>query len=123
MSNKVYILDEIVVQEGHGPALREAYFTRYAPSARSRGMKLEGAWRAPPVALANRVCTLHFLWSVPDVAAWWGMRLGAARADSSLDVPIDGDVEKLTWWAYVDTIATERKRTFMVELEEESAHV
>jgi hypothetical protein len=126
MSDKIFILDEIVVPEGQSAKLREAYFTRYAPSARARGMSLEGAWRSPAIALVERHCTLRFLWSVPDVAGWWAMRLGAARANSALDVPIDGGDEKLAWWAYVDSIATERKRTFMVDIEggpEDATHV
>lgn len=117
MSDKIYILDEIVVAEARAVDLRQAYFTRYVPSAQARGMSLEGAWRSPPVVLADRQCTLRFLWSVPDTAGWWAMRLGAARADTSLDVPIDGDEDKLAWWAHVDAIATERKRTFMVNID------
>jgi hypothetical protein len=116
VSDKIYILDEIVVAEAKAADLREAYFTRYVPSAQARGMSLEGAWRSPAVALADRQCTLRFLWSVPDTAGWWAMRLGAARANTSLDVSIQGDDEKLVWWAHVDAIATERKRTFMVNI-------
>jgi hypothetical protein len=118
VSDKIFILDEIVVPEGQSAKLREAYLTRYAPSARARAMSLEGAWRSPAIALADRHCTLRFLWSVPDVAKWWAMRLGSARANSALDVPIDGTDDKLAWWAYVDSIATERKRTFMVDIED-----
>jgi hypothetical protein len=126
VSDKIYVLDEIVVAEGRAVELRQAYLSRYAPSARARGMSLEGAWRSPAITLAARECTLRFLWSVPDVAGWWAMRLGAARANTALDVPIDGDDEKLAWWAHVDAIACERRRTFMVGIEDgvkDVAHV
>lgn len=120
MSDRVYIFDEIVVaQHGHR-VLRAAYLDRYVPSARLRGMTLEGAWTSPPIELPDGVMTLHFLWSVPDVSAWWAMRLGAARAQSDLDVPIDGDEEKRLWWQYVDNIAVSRKRTFMRDIAEDA---
>jgi hypothetical protein len=118
MSDKIYVCDEIVVGQGEIVRLRAAYFERYAPSARARGMTLEGAWVSPPVELPGRAMTLHFLWSVPNVGAWWAMRLGSARAGSDLDVPIDGDAEKQCWWQFVDTIAHSRKRTFMREIAE-----
>jgi hypothetical protein len=115
VSEKVYILDEIVVHQAESARLRAAYMEQYAPSARHRGMTLEGAWRSPPIELTGRMTTLHFLWSVPNVGGWWGMRLGAARANPDLDVPIDGDQEKTEWWSFVDSVAASRKRTFMVE--------
>ena len=117
MSDKVYIFDEITVAEADCARLRKAYLEDYAPSARARGMTLEGAWRSPPVVLADRAMTLHFLWSVPDVGAWWAMRLGAARADPTQDVPIARSDDKLRWWQWVDAIAISRKRSFMRDLE------
>jgi hypothetical protein len=120
MSDKVYIFDEITVSEGEGARMRKAYLDDYAPSARKRGMTLEGAWRSPPVELEDRAVTLHFLWSVADVGAWWAMRLGAARADPSQDVPLASNADKLRWWQWVDNIAISRKRTFMRDLEETS---
>lgn len=116
MSDKIYILDEIVVPQADSSRLRDAYVERYVPAARSRGMHLEGAWRSPPIELAGWTTTLHFLWSVPDVAGWWRMRLGAARADAARDVGIEGDGEKIAWWSFVDSIATSRKRTFMIDI-------
>jgi hypothetical protein len=116
MSDKIYILDEICAQSANSARLREAYMREYVPAAQSRGMQLEGAWRTPPIELPDRISTLHFLWSVPDVGGWWRMRLGAGRADASADVGIEGDHDKLGWWRFVDSIATSRKRSFMVEL-------
>lgn len=118
MSEKVYIFDEIVVAQPNGARLRAAYLDDYVPIARMRGMTLEGAWTSPPCELPDRTMALHFLWSVPDVGGWWAMRLGAARANSTLDAPIDGDEEKVRWWAFVDNLAISRKRTFMRDMAE-----
>lgn len=123
MSDKVYIFDEIVVAQAEVAGLHRAYLDRYAPAARARGMVLEGAWRSPPIELEGRAMTLHFMWSVPDVAGWWGMRLGTARANPELDVEIEGDEAKLAWWRFVDAIAISRKRTFLVDLEEGAGDV
>lgn len=108
MSDKVYIFDEIVVAQRDYDEMRAAYLDRYAPSARLRGMTLAGAWSSPPIKLPDRAMTLHFLWSVPDVTAWWAMRLGT---------PTDDD-EKRLWWQYVDNTAVSRKRTFMQDIAE-----
>jgi hypothetical protein len=118
MSEKVFIFDEIVVAESQSAKLRAAYLDQYAPTARARGMVLEGAWRSPPVELPDRQMTLHFLWSVANVGGWWAMRLGAARANPELDVPLDGDEEKLCWWAWVDDVAVSRKRSFLTDIAE-----
>lgn len=119
MSDKIYVLDEIAVLQAGSASLRQAYVERYAPGARARGMHLEGAWRSPPIEIPGRATTLHFLWSVPDVAGWWRMRLGAARADAARDVGIEGDEEKIEWWSYVDSIAISRKRSFLVDMRRE----
>jgi hypothetical protein len=116
VSDKIYILDEIGVDHGNSVLLRDAYLQRYVPAAKARGMRLEGAWRTPPIELPDRLTTLHFLWSVPDVGGWWRMRLGAARVNLDPDAGIEGSEDKLSWWSFVDSIASSRKRSFMVEL-------
>jgi hypothetical protein len=113
---KIFVLDEIEVLETQFQRLRDAYMQRYVPSANARGMTLEGAWRSPTIALADRTATFRVLWSVPDVTAWWGMRLGARRANAELDVGIDGDEEKSQWWNFVDSIAIGRRRNFMTDV-------
>jgi hypothetical protein len=123
MREKIYIFDEIVVHEAQAPALRDAYLQRYMPAAQARGMQLEGAWRSPPVTVEGRQSTLHFLWSVADVSAWWRIRLGAKRASPDLDVAIEGDTDKGSWWRYVDSVAISRKRTFMVDVGDEDERV
>jgi hypothetical protein len=74
---------------------------------------------AQPVAVRLREAYLaRYVPIVADVAAWWAMRLGAARADPENDVPLDGHEEKTNWWAWVDAIAITRKRTFLRDIAE-----
>jgi hypothetical protein len=115
VSAKIYIFDELEVQEERYAEIKGRYLSAYVPSAKSRGMRLEKVWRSPPVALEGRAATLHILWSVAGTAEWWKMRLGTARANPDLDVPIDGDEEKDRWWRYVDAVVLRRSRTLMVE--------
>jgi hypothetical protein len=122
LSRKIYIFDEIVVAHTHLAQLRSAYLEQYAPAARARGMTLEGAWRSPPIDLPDRASTLHFLWSVPNVGAWWRMRAGA-RATGDLDAPAENPEDKARWWKFVDSIAERRKRTMMTDAGEESKAV
>jgi len=114
LSRKIFIFDEIIVLHAHLARLRSAYLEQYAPVARARGMTLEGAWRSPPIDLPDRASTLHFLWSVPNVGAWWKMRAGA-RAAGDVDAPAESHEDKARWWSFVDSIAIGRKRTFMTD--------
>jgi hypothetical protein len=116
LADEIYIFDEIVVETSKGDELAARYLSDYAPDARSRGMVLQGAWRSPPVEITGRSVTLHFLWSVAGVGAWWQMRLGASRANPDLDVEVEGDDTKLVWWRFVDSVALSRSRTFMVNV-------
>lgn len=102
MPDRIYVYDEIAVPHTRWKQLRGAYLEQYVPGARARGMTLEGAWRSPPIDLPDRASTLHFLWSLPDAAAWWKMRLDAIE-------------EKTRWWSFVDSIAVSRKRTVMID--------
>jgi hypothetical protein len=115
MSDKIYILDEIVVRQADRASLATAYMRDYVPSAQLRGMTLEGSWLTPPIELPGREITLFYLWSVAGPAEWWGMRLGQARANPELDVQIEGDEEKTRWWRWVDDRVISRKRRFMVD--------
>ena len=76
MSN-VYILDEITVRQADRASFSAAYMKDYAPSARLRGMTLEGSWLTPPIELPGREITLFYLWSVAGPAEWWAC--GSAR--------------------------------------------
>jgi hypothetical protein len=116
LADEIYIFDEIVVETSQSEQLAARYMSDYAPDARARGMVLKAAWRSPPVEIPGRSVTLHFLWSVAGVGAWWQMRLGASRANPDLDVAVEGDDAKLVWWRLVDSIALSRSRTFMVNI-------
>lgn len=116
-SSRVLVLDEICVSQAAAAEICSAYAEKYAPAAMARGMKPEGAWRSPVPDVPGGIVTLRFMWSVPDVAGWWRMRLGAQRAQGDPDAAIEGDQEKLQWWSYVDSIAIERKRVFMTDID------
>jgi len=111
---KIFILDEIVVKPGLTAEYRAAYETRYMPAARGRGMTLEGSWRNPPAQdLHDIPTTLYFMWSVPDVSAWWSMRM-SRNPDGS-----DQRFEKHRWWQESDAMTLSRKRTFLTGLDGE----
>jgi hypothetical protein len=110
MSDKVFILDEIVVKPGFVQAYRDQYIAKYAPGARSRGMCLESIRITPPLELQDQPNTLHILWSVANVAAWWTMRLGGG------DRPFDpAGTEKGGWWAEAADLTVSRRRSVMVD--------
>jgi hypothetical protein len=116
LADEIYVFDEIVAETSQSQQLAARYLRDYAPDARARGMSLRAAWRSPAVEIPGRHVTLHFLWSVAGVGAWWQMRLGESRANPDLDVAVEGDDAKLLWWRWVDSIAVSRKRTFMVDV-------
>ena len=99
----IYILDEVEPKPGGVEAYRRAYLMEYAPAARGRGMTLEAVRLSPPVELAEGGNTLSFLWSVPDVKAWWAMRLG-------------GEADKAAWWTRSAELATARSRRYFTDL-------
>jgi hypothetical protein len=101
---KVYILDEVQPNPGGVEAYRAAYLAQYAPKARERGMTLEAVRLAPPVELAQGGNTLSFLWSTPDVKAWWAMRLG-------------GEADKAAWWTRSAELPVSRTRRYFTDLD------
>ena len=101
--SKIYILDEVKPKPGGVEAYRAAYLAEYAPGARARGMTLEAVRLDPPVELPDGGNTLCFLWSVPDVQAWWKMRIGS-------------DPEKGAWWARSDELSLSRARRYLSDL-------
>jgi hypothetical protein len=108
---RILILDEIVVKPGLADAYATAYRRDYAPGAERRGMRLDGAWRNPPVQDFEGVpTTLYFLWSVADVPAWWRMRL--SRTPEGLDERF----EKLAWWQEAEAMTVSRKRKLLTAL-------
>jgi hypothetical protein len=111
----IFILDEIVVKPGLAAKYREAYRTGYAPGAKARGMRLEGAWQHPPAQDYDELpVTLYYLWSVEDVAAWWAMRM-SRNPDGS-----DQRFEKHAWWRTSDRMTLSRKRSVLSRQPEEA---
>jgi hypothetical protein len=102
---KIYILDEIQPLPGGVEAYRQAYLAEYAPAARGRGMTLEAVRLSPPTELVEGGATLSFLWSVPDVAAWWAMRLA-------------GEADKKAWWTRSTELAVSRTRRYLTDLDD-----
>lgn len=111
--DRVFILDEVVVKPGRAQAYVEAYRRDYAPGAERRGMRLESAWRNPPVMdFPTSPTTLYFLWSVADLNAWWSMRLSRTPAGG------DERFEKLAFWNAVEPMTLSRKRNLLTALAE-----
>jgi hypothetical protein len=117
IKGRVLVLDEISVPQVSTAKLHDAYVQRYVPAAQARGLRFEGAWRNPVADGLATIVTLRYMWSVPDVAGWWQMRLGAQRAAGDLNAVIEGDEEKMQWWSFVDSVAIDRKRVFMTDLD------
>jgi hypothetical protein len=111
-SSKVFMLDEIVVKPGLVAAYRDAYFDQYVPGAINRGMTLEAAWRTPPVDLPEKEATLYFVWSFPNLEAWWIMRVGAERYHGRAENADDG-AGKLAWWREAESMTVLRKRALL----------
>lgn len=110
---RVYVLDEILVKPGMAGAYRQAYRKRYMPGARRRGMRLDGAWRHPPVEEYEGVpVTLYYLWSLESVEAWWAMRRSKTPDGA------DERYEKLAWWQDSDDMTLSRSRKFLSALAE-----
>lgn len=101
-TDRIYILDEVMVQPGRAAEYREVYLTRYAPGAQARGMRFESARMSPPVELGKRPSTLQFTWSVADAPAWWAMRFAAL-----------GDPAVHAFWRDTATLVVSRSRRFL----------
>jgi len=105
--DRVFILDEIVVQPGRTAACRQAYAQDYVPAAERRGMRLEGAWQSPPGDYEELPATLYYLWSVDGPAAWWRMRLSRDAHGA------DERFAKLAWWQAAEALTLSRKRSVL----------
>ena len=99
----IQLLDEIVVDAGQLPALRQLLAERYLPGAQARGMVLTAEWISPPVVVPGEPNTLWLLWQLPDLASWWSMRAQAG---------VDPTVAAL--WREVDGLCRTRRRHALV---------
>ncbi|MDH4554105.1 hypothetical protein E8F11_02770 [Pseudomonas sp. BN417] len=93
----IQILDEILLDPRHIPAVLALLEERYMPQAAARGLTLLQRWASPPVAVPGERNRLWLLWQVPDVWGYYGMRLGAGA-------------EVLEFWGFVDRLCEHRAR-------------
>ena len=73
-----YILDELTVAPGDLAGIRARVEREYVPGAVARGRTLERTL-VSTVELHDEPNQLLFLWSFPDVAAYWASRSAANR--------------------------------------------
>src|SRR5215510_2357107 len=106
MAKPIWIIDDITVNPGQGPAFVDAYMQQYAPGAVKRGMTLAFRMVAPSEWFVdgepnpNRIL---FVWTVPDANGVWGFKF-AGRNDPAV----------LSWWRdQVPKLAKSRTRTIL----------
>lgn len=102
--SRITVIDEAWPRAGMAEAYRDAYLATYAPDARARGMALEAVRLTPPVVLPQGGNRLSFVWSLPDAAAFWAMRLSERDGTD-------------TWWERGAAMAERQRRTFHADFE------
>lgn len=95
-TGEVQILDQVTLTNDQVALWLGQFHDRYLPGARGRGMSLERVWRTPA---GRGSTTVHILWSLPVVRAFFAMR-GAAAADPDV----------AAFWAATDGYAISRER-------------
>lgn len=93
----IHILDEIILNPDHIPAVLAELEKSYMPGAAERGLTLLQRWTSPPVVVPGEMNRLWLLWQVPDVWGYYGMR-GSAGA------------EVVEFWSAVNTLCQQRHR-------------
>lgn len=93
----IHVLDEIVVDARHLPAVLALLQERHPPGSAARGLTLLNRWVSPPVAVPDEPNTLWLLWQLPGVLAYYGMR-GATGPDV------------IEFWSAVDGLCLTRRR-------------
>ncbi|MFI6583455.1 NIPSNAP family protein [Embleya sp. NPDC050493] len=92
----VNILDHVTLTNDQVAPWLGRFHDHYLPGAQRRGMRLERVWRSPA---GRDATTVHILWVLPGIRAFYAMR-GAAAADP----------EVAAFWAATDSHALERQR-------------
>jgi hypothetical protein len=95
-TDEVHILDQVTLTNDQVALWLGRFHDRYLPGARGRGMRLDRVWRSPAGPDAT---TVHILWTLPSIRAFYAMR-GAAGADPSV----------AAFWMATDGYAIERGR-------------
>ncbi|WP_406284872.1 NIPSNAP family protein [Embleya sp. NBC_00896] len=94
--DEVHILDHVTLTNDQVALWLGQFHDRYLPGAQRRGMRLERVWRSPS---GRDATTVHILWALPGIRAFYAMR-GAAAADPSV----------AAFWAATDGYAVDRQR-------------
>ncbi|MYW05708.1 hypothetical protein [Streptomyces sp. SID3343] len=92
----VHILDQVTLTNDQVSLWLGQFHDRYLPGALGRGMHLDRVWRSPA---GRDATTVHILWTLPGIRAFYAMR-GAAGADPSV----------AAFWAATDGYALDRGR-------------
>jgi hypothetical protein len=92
----VTIVDRVTLGANAAIGWLDRLRTEYAPGAARRGMRLAGTWWS---YVGPDAVEVTVRWELPDVAAFWAMRRGAAHDDAVR-----------AWWASTDAIAQARQR-------------
>ncbi|MFI1384492.1 NIPSNAP family protein [Embleya sp. NPDC020886] len=92
----VDILDQVTLTNDQVAWWLRQFHDRYLPGAQRRGMRLERVWRSPA---GREATTVHILWVLPGIRAFYAMR-GAAAADPDV----------AAFWAATDGYALHRQR-------------
>jgi hypothetical protein len=93
----IHVLDEIVVNAEHVPAVLTLLQEHHLSNRSARGLTLLNRWVSPPVAIPDERNTLWLLWQLPGVLAYYGMRAAAG-------------LEVIEFWSAVDQLAHRRRR-------------
>src|SRR5581483_5270194 len=110
-SKPIWIVDDITVKPGQGPAFVDAYMKNYVPGATRRGMTLafrmvgSAQWVRNGEPNPDRIL---FVWTVPDADAVWVFKF-AGRNDPSV----------LHWWRdQVPNFIVSRTRSIMADVDD-----
>ncbi|MGC0415507.1 NIPSNAP family protein [Embleya sp. AB8] len=95
-SDEVNILDHVTLTNDQVALWLGQFHDRYLPGAQRRGMRLERVWRSPA---GRDATTVHILWILPGIRAFYAMRAGAAA-----------DPRVAAFWAATDGYALDRQR-------------
>ncbi|OAJ57393.1 hypothetical protein A6V36_31740 [Paraburkholderia ginsengiterrae] len=101
----IHVLDEILVNAEHLPAVLTLLQERNLGDSSARGLALLNRWVSPPVAIPGESNTLWLLWQLPDVFAYYGMRAAAG-------------LEVIEFWSAVDQLAHRRRRHVLTDAEQ-----
>lgn len=101
MGQTIYIIDEFVAAPGKGKDLIAAYYERYVPGAKARGMVLDRVIVSPPLWLVEGSNRLTISWTVEGAGGWWGQAV-QSRYDPAVGA----------FWSSIEPLISSRVRHF-----------